>query len=68
MVFSKLEKEILEMAATLFIGTAYRYHDWVLESEFLSTIHKLIDMDILYEENIQVEGDSDIQVYKIKSI
>lgn len=68
MVFSKLEKEILETAATLFIGTAYKYHDWVLESEFLSTIHKLIDMDILYEENIPVEDGVDIQVYKIKSM
>jgi len=68
MVFSKLEKEILETAAMLFIGTAYKYHDWVLESEFLETIHKLIAMDILYEEKIPVEGDVDIQVYKIKAL
>ena len=66
--FSGLEKEILETASNLFVGTAYTYHDWALESEFFQAVHKLMDMDILYEENIEVEGGLNVQAYKIKKV
>ncbi len=64
MLFSSLEQEILETATMLFVGTTYTYHSSVLKSEFLQAVNKLINLDILYEDHINIENGCKIEVYK----
>ena len=64
MLFSSLEQEILETATMLFVGTTYIYHSSVLKSEFLQAVNKLIHLNILYEDQIDMENGCKIEVYK----
>ena len=64
MLFSSLEQEILETATMLFVGTTYTYHSSVLKSEFLQAVNKLIHLNILYEDQIDMENGCKIEVYK----